>query len=223
MAYGQSLGGTTEEETTSCIDMIENYKDLPLGKYIEIQDICKEEGLNELERQSAILAVLCDSTPEEMLLLPILEYRQRAIKSRFLEEEPVFPKRVAREYRLGEWTLIPTTDIGKMTTAQYTDFTELQKEADLVLLLSCLLVPKGHRYLEDYDVKALQADLRTAMPTTDALALSAFFLTSWLSSIRSILLLCRWETRKIRDREKRRTARKTLKEMTEDLVSAGVG
>lgn len=202
--------------------MIDSYKDLPIGKFIEIQDICKEE-MTELERQSAILGVLTDTSEDEVMLLPIMEYRDLAVKSRFLEREPIVNKRIGKEYKLGNWSLIPCVDIRKMTTAQYTDFLELQKQQDIVLLLSCLLVPKGNRYNEGYDIVELQRDLREMMPTPDALALSAFFLNSWKASIRTILIYCKWEARRMKDKEKRKETMEAVRRTMEALRRLGVG
>ena len=40
------------------MDIIDNYDKLRLGQYMEIQAVSKEEGLEEIDRQVQILAIL---------------------------------------------------------------------------------------------------------------------------------------------------------------------
>ena len=62
--------------------MIDNYKSLPLGKYLDICQVCKDESLEEIERQVKILSILSDMSEEEILHLPIPKYKEMVVASR---------------------------------------------------------------------------------------------------------------------------------------------
>lgn len=174
--------------------MIESYRELPLGKYIEVNKISRDESLDELERQVAILAVLCDMTEDEVLNMPIMEYKECARKATFLEHPvDVKNRRFIGNIKVEDWTLKPTTDIRDMTTAQYVDFQEFTKEGEsnLANILSCLLVPKGYKYNDGYDITELQGVINRSMSTDMAVSLSAFFLRRLRTSIKSMLTCCR--------------------------------
>ena len=174
--------------------MIDNYNLLSVGKYLKIQDIAKEEELSDIDKQVAIIAVLADMSEDDVLDLPIMEYKALAEKTKFLEKPMNVPKQIASTYTLDGWELVPTTDIRKMTTAQYIDFQNFSKEGEkkLIEVLSCFLIPKGKKYNEDYDILEVQKALRDYLTIPNCLALSAFFLAKFNRSIRGMLIYSRW-------------------------------
>lgn len=176
--------------------MIESYNELPVGKYLEIQEIIKED-MSDIDKQVAIIAVLTDLTENEVLNIPITEYKGYAEKSMFLDRHMDVPKQVASVYEIGDWKLIPTTDIRKMTTAQYIDFQTFSKEGDtkVVETLSCFLVPKGKKYNDDYDIVEVQNAIREHLAIPHCFALIAFFLTRFNHLILGTLIYCKWMTK----------------------------
>ena len=174
--------------------MIDNYNLLSVGKYLQIQDIAKEEELSDIDKQVAIIAVLADLSEDAVLDLPIMEYKALAEKSKFLEKPMNVPKNIAATYTLDGWELVPTTDIRKMTTAQYIDFQTFSKEGEkkLIEVLSCFLIPKGKKYNEDYDILEVQKALRNYLTIPNCLALSAFFLAKFNRSIKGMLIYSKW-------------------------------
>lgn len=174
--------------------MIDNYNLLSVGKYLQIQDIAKEEELSDIDKQVAIIAVLADLSEDAVLDLPIMEYKALAEKSKFLEKPMNVPKNIASTYTLDGWELVPTTDIRKMTTAQYIDFQTFSKEGEkkLIEVLSCFLIPRGKKYNEDYDILEVQKALRNYLTITNCLALSAFFLAKFNRSIKGMLIYSKW-------------------------------
>ena len=134
---------------------------------------------------------------EDVLDIPIMEYKSLAEQSKFLEKPINVPKQIATTYTLDGWELVPTTDIRKMTTAQYIDFQTFSKEGEdkLIEVLSCFLIPKGKKYNEDYDILKVQQALRDYLTIPNCLALSAFFLAKFNRSIRGMLIYSKWIAR----------------------------
>lgn len=172
---------------TECID---NYRDLPVGKYEEIVRLCDEE-MTDVDRKVAILSVLTGLTEDEVLHLPLDKFSEYSARSRFLESEcpeNLIPG-VARSYPIGGFVLVPVTDIRKITAAQYIDFQTFSKDRDnrAVEMLSCFLVPRGCEYNDGYDVLDVHRAIREEMSVAEMLALLAFFFGRFLTSTETIL------------------------------------
>ena len=205
-------------------DCIDNYRDLPVGKYEEIVRLCNEE-MTEVDRKVAILAILTGKTEDEILKLPLPTFTEYSAKSRFLEKEcpeNLIPG-VSRAYHLGEFVLLPVTDIRKITAAQFIDFQEFskQKETKMVEMLSCFLVPRGMDYGEGYDVLDVHQAIREEMSVAEMLALIAFFFGRFIKSSRRITTYSIRMMRK-KDPEKAKEMEAKYKEMV-DSVKGGVG
>lgn len=171
-------------------ECIDNYRDLPVGKYEEICRLCDTE-MTEIDRKVAIVAILTDRTEDEVLTLPLDKFTEYSAKSRFLEQqcpENLIPG-VARSYSVGGYVLVPVTDIRKITAAQYIDFQTFSKERETktVEMLSCFLVPRGKDYNEGYDVMDVHDAIRKEMSVAEVLALLGFFFGKWLRSMRTTL------------------------------------
>ena len=205
--------------------MITNYKSLPLGKYLDICQVCKDESLEEIDRQVKILSILSDMSEEEILHLPIPKYKEMVVASRFLEDVDKSRHKAARLYIVGDWQLVPTLDYRKMETAQYVDFQTFAPmvETHMAELLSCLLVPVGCRYNEGYDILEVQQALKDNLSVTDALSLSAFFLTRYRELIKDSLNYCRQEIRTIKSESKRMQMGERIKSLETLMRTSGDG
>ena len=64
--------------------MIDNYKSLTLGKYLEICQVCKDTSLEELDRQVKILSILTKMDEDTLLNLPIQEFKVLTSRMGFL-------------------------------------------------------------------------------------------------------------------------------------------
>ena len=205
--------------------IIDNYRDLPIGKYEEIVALCNEE-MTDVDRKVAILSVLTGLTEDEVLHLPLATFSDYSAKARFIEQEcpeNLIPG-VARSYHIGGFVLLPVNDIRKITAAQFIDFQTFAQERDTktVELLSCLLVPRGMDYNEGYDVMEVQNALRDEMSVAEALALLAFFFAGWLRSVRSTLSSSARMIGRVKDKAKREELTKRMEELLHS-ISGGVG
>lgn len=203
--------------------MITTYQDLPVGVMLKLAALDDRHFEDDLERQVAIIAILSGETEDAVLSLPLDEYTRRVVASRFLDGD--FPQRLPqRSYKVGPFELVPVRDMRKVTTAQFVDFKTFADQGSgtaftskTVEMLSCMLVPKGHTYCEGYDPLDVQAAIRDHLRADDAVALSAFFLASWMKSSKRILISSRREARRLKSRqtlEKIRTLLATRRALT---------
>lgn len=184
--------------------IIDNYSGVMVGTYLDICKVSKDESLEDLDKQVKILALLYGVTEDEILDLPIGEYKEKAAASAFLEAPCEKVPRIASKYTLGDLVLVPTSDPSKLTAGQYIDFqTFAQKgEETLVEQLSCFLIPQGCKYGAGYDVLDVQRAIREYLSVADVLALAAFFLTSWAESIRRTQIFSERQRRRLERRMK---------------------
>lgn len=210
--------------------MITSHDQLPLGAYLDILAL-QERDMDDIDRRIAILAILTGMTEREVLNAPIAQVSAWADAAAFLERPLGNPGRIASAYKIGGFELIPTTDLNKVTTAQYIDYKTFAPEGDarLVELASVFLVPKGKAYADGYDLAEVQQAIRAELMVSDAVALSAFFLTKYAALIRTSRSFLARLARTEKDKAKAARIRKrladleTLVETLTSLGSAGAG
>ena len=205
--------------------IIDNYRDLPIGMYLEICEISRREDIEELHKQVSILSILTGRDEEEIYDLPIGDYKELVSKTRYLAQPYDGEVLTAKTYALEGWVLQPVEDYRKITTAQYIDFQTFVKDTEkyIVEILSVMLIPKGKKYNQDYDIVELQNVLRRSLSVADALSLYAFFFVQYIQSIKDSLISCKKEAKKVKDPKKQKEIQKEIHKVEEHLKSLGVG
>lgn len=205
--------------------IIDNYRDLPIGLYLEICDIDRREDLEDINKQVSIISVLTGMAEEDIYNLPLEEYRELAAKSQYLRHPYEGEILTAKNYIVGKFTLVPIEDYRKITTAQYIDFQTFAKDAErnIVEILSCMLIPKGKKYNQDYDVLEVQKALREHLCVADALSLLAFFFVQYRQSIKDSLTYSREMAMRLRDPEKKRRMLREIQKEEDRLLKLGDG
>ena len=89
--------------------------------------------------------------------------------------------------------------------------------------LSVILVPKGHRYNEGYDILEVQKAIREEMSVSDGVSLAGFFLTWCSKSIKDSLNYSRRMAEGIKDKTKREEILKMIQEQEMVLQTNGDG
>lgn len=186
--------------------MIDSYRELPIGKYLEICEIARDENVDPLTEQVKIISILTDESEDDILRLPIAEYKDMSRRLTFLSKAYDGETRIAKSYRIGGMELIPEKDLSKITTAQFIDFQTFSKEGEryYVEVLSTLMIPKGKKYNDGYDIADVHKAIRENLSVADVLSLSAFFLEKWLRSIKDSAIFSISEIRKMPDKEKQK-------------------
>ena len=207
--------------------MIDSYKSLPIGDYQKILALCKDDGLEELDRQVKILSILTGIGEDEILDLPIQDFKVMTSRMGFLERDlPTEVTRLEESYRIGRFDLVPVIDMRKISTAQYIDFQSFHQagfEEHFVEILSCILIPKGRKYNQDYDIIEVQDAIRRDLNVHDGASIYAFFMFSCRESIKDILTFSLQETKKIKDKAKKEKIQEQIRRQMRRLVTSGDG
>lgn len=194
--------------------MINNYKDLTLEKYIELYEL-DIQGMTELEIQSSIIAILSDLTVDDILDLPIPEYKKLAQQTAFMTVPPkVKPRKISKVTINGKKYNV-LDKIEDMTTGQYIDYQTYISKDDIKMLpytLSCLIIPEGEKYGESNTVEELKQ-----MTVEEALTIANFFTKKSLTLIRTTLRYLGWKMKRKMKKVKDETVKKNLMEAIQRL------
>lgn len=201
--------------------MINDYKDLKIGKFQELQKI-DWESMEEIDIQVAVIAILNDMTEDDVLSLPLTEYSKLASQTKFLENPPKPKKRLPSKITINGVEYVLLKDVSDMTTGQYIDYNQYLTSNDintfLPHILSCFIIPKGKKY-GDYNVDDVVNEIKENLSVEEALGISNFFMKKFRSSTRAILLYLDWKMKRMAKKTKDETMKKKTEEARKALHS----
>lgn len=200
--------------------MIDSYNKLSIGKFLEIQEV-DFISMEEIDIQATLIAILNDMTEDEVMELPLDEYKNYVRKLKFLAIKPEHKSNIPKSVKLGgkEYTVI--TDIRKMTAGQYIDYQNYLTHKDnkyLPHILSCFIIPKGEKYGES-DLSEIIETIKNELPINIALSMSAFFLKKWENLTKGTLTFLVWKMRWMLMKEKNQTVKKKMKMAIKELTT----
>lgn len=208
------------------------YYDLTIDKYIQIKDAL-ENVEDELNTQVTLLSIINECGEEELLDLPLNEYKRKVSELSFLSEpinpRPNCPKSITIDGEVYE----SVRDIKKLTAGQYIDYQSLLKSEDFYSIvpniLAVFFIPKGKDYGKDYDIMEVAKKIRYNVSIGLALDVCFFFQMKSIASIRrtldSLVLMTKMKMFKMKDREMKKKMKVALTKLQElrDSLNAGVG
>lgn len=205
--------------------------DLPLAKYLKTLEIFNDESLSDLDKNIEILAIYADTTVDS-----ILKLRPDAVEEYFAEMsnsissyKPSNSKR-PKKIKINDQVYTINYNIGKLNMAQYIDFQQIIVKKNylenLPALLSIFIIPKGHKYNDDYDIIELRRILENNITLDEALSIIFFSKMKSISLIklkllyyRSMLKIMRWTTKDKQTKEMLRMTENQLSMLESNLTS----
>ena len=125
-------------------------------KYRTLLDI--REAANIEDENERVYAIMEAVFGEDVLDLPLKDFNEKCKELQFLQKEIPNDLHVkdikvnGREYYFDGL-------LGKITTAQYIDFQNYQKNEDEQKSFSVFIIPKGHKYNDGYDMEQVFNDI----------------------------------------------------------------
>ena len=164
--------------------IIKGWKDVTLGIWEKMEEITKRE--NEIERVVGFVALFNDMTEDEVLNLPLDEFKKYVNDLGWMNTPPDI-EQPKETYKINgkEYDLV--TNFHKLTTQQYIDFQTFSKDNNYREMLSVFLIPRGHKYSDNYDILEVQKELAD-MPVQEVLGLMGFFIVLYRSWSRALLM-----------------------------------
>lgn len=198
------------------------WDDVSLGLYKKLAAISGDNSLSEEEKNVEMAAVLCDCEPEDIWNMDINDARKLFAETSWLNDfKPDYSEPTKKRYELGGTTYDVCFDINRMTVAQYVDFQNVYGDGikldNMSEVLSCWFIPKGHKYVEDYDAEQTIKDIEEYLPFVEAQRLCYFFLMASENYIRALRIFSKWmmkrEIRKVKDKALKQELKTRLKEI----------
>lgn len=124
--------------------------------YRQLLDI--REAANIEDENERVYAIMEAVFGEDVLDLPLKDFNEKCKELQFLQKEIPNDLHVkdikvnGREYYFDGL-------LGKITTAQYIDFQNYQKNNDEQKSFSVFIIPKGHKYNDGYDMEQVFNDI----------------------------------------------------------------
>lgn len=134
-------------------DTIMDWKDIKYRTLLDIREAANVEDENE-----RVYAIMEAVFGEDVLDLPLKDFNEKCKELQFLQKEIPNDLHVkdikvnGREYYFDGL-------LGKITTAQYIDFQNYQKNNDEQKSFSVFIIPKGHKYNDGYDMEQVFKDI----------------------------------------------------------------
>ena len=205
--------------------------DLPLAKYLKTLEIFNDASLSDLDKNIEILAIYADTTVDSILKLrpDVVEEYFADMSNSISSYKPSNSKR-PKKIKINDQVYTINYNIGKLNMAQYIDFqqTIIKKNylENLPALLSIFIIPKGHKYNDDYDIIELRRILENNITLDEALSIIFFSKMKSISLIKLKLLyyklmlkIMRWTTKDKQTKEMLRIAQNQLSILESNLTS----
>ena len=204
--------------------------DLPLAKYLKTLEIFNDESLSDLDKNIEILAIYADTTVDSILKLrpDVVEEYFAEMSNSISSYKPSNSKR-PKKIKINDQVYTINYNIGKLNMAQYIDFQQIIVKKNylenLPALLSIFIIPKGHKYNDDYDIIELRRILENNITLDEALSIIFFSKMKSISLIklkllyyRSMLKIMRWTTKDKQTKEMLRMTENQLSMLESNLT-----
>lgn len=201
--------------------MINNYKDLTIAKFQELHSV-EWKGMEEIDMQVTMIAILNDMTEDEVLMLPLTEYSKLAAQTAFLQNPPMPSRRTPNKIKINGREYVLVKDISEMSTGQYIDYNQYLTSGDidkfLPYILSCFLIPKGKKY-GDYNIDDIVNEIKDNLSVEEALGISNFFMKRFRNSTEAMVLYLDWKMKRMQKKTKDETMKTKMEEARKALRS----
>lgn len=204
--------------------------DLPLAKYLKTLEIFNDASLSDLDKNIEILAIYADTTVDSILKLrpDVVEEYFAEMSNSISSYKPSNSKR-PKKIKINDQVYTINYNIGKLNMAQYIDFQQIIVKKNylenLPALLSIFIIPKGHKYNDDYDIIELRNILENNITLDEALSIIFFSKMKSISLIklkllyyRSMLKIMRWTTKDKQTKEMLRMTENQLSMLESNLT-----
>lgn len=197
------------------------YKDINVGKYLELMATIKEHEGAELDLHVRLIAIIFDKTEEEILDMPLSKFEECEREISFLYQKPKITGKIPDTITLNNRKYEVCKDTKKLTASQYIDYQTYigmeDRDSRIAEILSVFLIPVGEKYGK-YDIAPVIDEINEFMPVQTALDVCFFFRKKSLKSNKRILrsLLLRTRAMRITHRKNKEMVEK-MKEIEKNL------
>lgn len=191
-----------------------------LNNAIENTEESGNDIVDYLNKQIAILSVLCDVDEDRIVELSKDEFAELTAQTDFLNETP--KKNIISKLTLNGKEYEIFLSVGDMNMNQLIDFHTLFKdrEKNFKQILAIFILPKGKKYCEGYDIKEVIDDIGNYLSISDANNIMFFFVLAYQSLTKVMLTSLTKEMKKMMKKEKNEERVKMMQEAIAKIQEA---
>ena len=162
---------------------------LPIKYLPQITRITQSKILTEEDKILRCTALINNIDYDELLNYPLDKTRELIKSVNFLYGEPK-KKKLVKNLNLNGKEYYVITDVKDITTAQFIEYNSLMNDVEnnLPQLLSLFIIPKGHKYNENYDVKEVVDVINNYLSVEEGISISNFFIKRYRRYVTHTLL-----------------------------------
>lgn len=194
---------------------------ISLTDYKKIVEISKRELDSDMEKDIAVVSILCEVPEKEIYDLPIQQLQSLLVDASWIKKPFTFSHSFnTKKVKIEGEEYVVNPDINQFSVAQYMDFQNFwdKRNDHMGNLLAVFIIPKGHKYNEGYDVVELAQKLEDTISIKFWNEVCFFFLKDWLNSVKASAIYSLWVTRKMRRKMKDKEKKALLKEKEKELM-----
>lgn len=161
------------------------WKDINIRQFKNINKILKDKDLTDIEKNLELIAYVFDLSEDDLYDLDLGTIHKYTNELEFLNEfKPDYTKE-PKIKRIGDYEVGVDYHLSKFTVAQYIDFmAEINSnEPDVARLCATILIPRGHKYNEGYNLEEFIERIEQEVNIYDAESLVFFYLIKSLKLI----------------------------------------
>ena len=161
------------------------WKDINIKQFKNINKILKEENLTDVEKNLKLIGYVFDLSEDDLYDMDLGTIHKYTNELEFINEfKPDYTKE-PKIKRIGDYEVGVDYHLSKFTVAQYIDFmAEINStEPDIARLCATILIPKGHKYNDGYNLEEFIEQIEQEVNIFDAEALVFFYLIKSLKLI----------------------------------------
>lgn len=180
--------------------MIDNYKDLTIGKFMDVTELLEEYANDDTDLVVNLIALLSDKDIDDVERMPLAEFNKCVRSLSFLKDKPKTNGRIPSKITINGRRCRVEKDCFSVSAGQYIDLRGYLKSLDdltknLDRILTVFIIPEdAEGYGEGYDLNEFAKEIRDNVGIELASTMSAFFLRVSRVCINRILDSLRDET-----------------------------
>lgn len=195
------------------------WDDINIKTYKKFQEIVDNTEIDELEKDTKILALLCDTDEENIWNLQIGEVAKLRKQTEWILNNDFNKKFKGGNIKINDREFKTMVLIQEMTYAQYVDFQNYWGSNRYAEILSVFLIPKGFKYNDGYDIVELINWIEENVSIKTYNELCFFFLVSSEISLMATKVYSSLELKRMRMKEKLHNRYKKIQHRITGLLS----
>lgn len=193
-------------------DIRKSWRDITINEFFEIKDHLKDfESL--YEKEIYLIAFVNNISEEDVYNMPISKVKELQKEASWLNSFEISTDVKFKKITINNTKYNIDTDLQHFSVGQYIDFQtfypkRFNEQNYIGNLLACFIIPKGHKYNDNYDIKEVIDDINNTVDIMTANEIIFFFLKRFLISIKALENYFNWQMKILKKISPKKTQKK---------------